>query len=249
MKKKRLKRLFAQEMESAAYRAPYEEAMEKIRMYLEGYMRAEEKADHHGIESVTCRLKSPKSAMDKLKRKGRDVTPETARRTLNDMAGVRVVCCYYEDVYRVANFLLAQPDLTLVKQKDFICTPKNSGYRSLHLILETAGIRHLPEAAVRERMGYGVRRDGAAGIPEEADDERQVEFPRAGDPSLLPGVRVEVQIRTLTMDVWARLDHELRYKKDVGDAGKIAKALRNCSDSIAQIDDQMQEILDWIREK
>lgn len=61
-------------------------------------------------------------------------------------------------------------------------------------------------------------------------------------------MRVEVQIRTITMDAWARLDHELRYKKELDDAGKIVKALRRCSDSIAEVDDKMQEILEWIRE-
>lgn len=50
------------------------------------------------------------------------------------------------------------------------------------------------------------------------------------------------------MDAWARLDHELRYKKELDDAGKIVKALRRCSDSIAEVDDKMQEILEWIRE-
>ena len=49
------------------------------------------------------------------------------------------------------------------------------------------------------------------------------------------------------MDAWARLDHELRYKKELDDAGKIVKALRRCSDSIAEVDDKMQEILEWIR--
>lgn len=204
MKKKKAKRIFQEELADPAFQEPYAKAIEIVQGILEEYQEKSKATDHHRIEMISSRIKTPQSAYDKLKRKGKELTAESAKKNLNDLAGVRVICCYYEDVYQVSNMLLSRPELTLVKQKDFICNPKSSGYRSLHLIFEVNTLEN--------------------------------------------GVRVEVQIRTITMDAWARLDHELRYKKELDDAGKIVKALRKCSDSIAEVDDKMQEILEWIRE-
>ncbi|MDY3919820.1 MAG: hypothetical protein SOZ59_12635 [Candidatus Limivivens sp.] len=285
MKKKKMKRFFVEEMESADFREPYQKAIEKVTGILQEYRDFTKQDDHQRIELVTARMKTPQSAYEKLKRKGRQLTAENARRTLNDLAGVRVVCCYYEDVYQVANMLISRPELTLIKQKDFICSPKNSGYRSLHLIFEVQGIEMLPEEEILRKLreaGTGTE-NGEEDAEESEKSEESEESEEAvpdmspekdyseksekdyseetknacpeepenrvpGDPSLLPGVRVEIQIRTLTMDAWARLDHELRYKKEYGEIGKIMKALRKCSDSIAEVDDKMQEILEWIRE-
>ena len=204
MKKKKAKRIFQEELADPAFQEPYAKAIEIVQGILEEYQEKSKATDHHRIEMISSRIKTPQSAYDKLKRKGKELTAESAKKNLNDLAGMRVICCYYEDVYQVSNMLLSRPELTLVKQKDFICNPKSSGYRSLHLIFEVNTLEN--------------------------------------------GVRVEVQIRTITMDAWARLDHELRYKKELDDAGKIVKALRKCSDSIAEVDDKMQEILEWIRE-
>ena len=87
------------------------------------------------IHHIDSRLKSPRSIIEKLQRKGWPVSVESAEEHLNDIAGVRIVCNYIDDIYRLANMLVRQQDLELVCQKDYIRNPKPNGYRSLHLVL------------------------------------------------------------------------------------------------------------------
>lgn len=87
------------------------------------------------IETIKCRLKSPKSILEKLWRKGLPLTIENIRNEVCDIAGVRVICAFPEDVYLLANYLLMQDDIRLIRAKDYIKKPKDSGYRSLHLII------------------------------------------------------------------------------------------------------------------
>jgi putative GTP pyrophosphokinase len=87
------------------------------------------------INSVKTRLKTLPSIREKLERRGLPVTPESIRENLSDIAGVRVICAFPEDVYTLADALLRQDDITLLRRKDYIANPKKSGYRSLHLIV------------------------------------------------------------------------------------------------------------------
>ena len=87
------------------------------------------------ISSVTTRLKSTASITEKLNRRGLPLTLESIEKNLNDVAGVRVICSYQDDIYRIANALLGQDDVKLVEKKDYIENPKPNGYRSLHLII------------------------------------------------------------------------------------------------------------------
>lgn len=88
------------------------------------------------IESIESRVKKPKSIIDKLKRKNYPVTVESVFDNLHDVAGVRVICSFIEDIYDVAEMFLQQDDITLIEKKDYIRNPKENGYRSLHLIVE-----------------------------------------------------------------------------------------------------------------
>ena len=87
------------------------------------------------ISSVSTRLKSMASITEKLNRRGLPVTLESMEKNLNDVAGVRVICSYQDDIYRIANALLGQDDVKLLEKKDYIENPKPNGYRSLHLII------------------------------------------------------------------------------------------------------------------
>ena len=89
--------------------------------------------DHNPIHHVESRLKSTGSIIEKLRRKGLEISMESAKKNINDIAGIRVVCCYIDDVYRVEEMLLRQSDMELVKRQDYIETPNYNGYRSLHL--------------------------------------------------------------------------------------------------------------------
>lgn len=93
--------------------------------------------DRNPIETIKSRLKSPESIIEKLQRKGIPFSAERIERELNDIAGVRVICAFPEDVYLLSECLLKQDDVRLIQRKDYIKNPKPNGYRSLHLIVET----------------------------------------------------------------------------------------------------------------
>lgn len=158
---------------------------------------------HNPIHHVESRLKSTNSIIEKLRRKGCDISMESAKRNINDIAGIRVVCCYIDDVYRVEEMLLRQSDMELVKRQDYIAEPNYNGYRSLHLDLR---------------------------VPIFLSDHTE-------------SVLAEVQIRTVAMDFWASLEHDIRYKKDKATlpAG-INEQMLACADEIAVIDRKMQDM-------
>ena len=94
------------------------------------------KFDRNPIESIKTRLKSPKSIVEKMGRLGVPVSAANIEKTLSDVAGVRVICSFVDDIYRLADMLALQDDVYILKTKDYIKNPKPSGYRSLHLIVE-----------------------------------------------------------------------------------------------------------------
>ena len=87
------------------------------------------------IRTMTGRIKQTDSIVKKLMRKGREVTFQAAVDTLNDIAGIRVVCFFCDDIYRVADYIKKQKDIKLLKEKDYVKNPKKSGYQSIHLIV------------------------------------------------------------------------------------------------------------------
>lgn len=92
--------------------------------------------DRNPFESISCRIKKPKSVVDKLKRKGFEMSIESIEKNLNDVAGIRVICSFIDDIYLLSSRLCSQDDIRVVEVKDYIKQPKANGYRSLHLILE-----------------------------------------------------------------------------------------------------------------
>lgn len=92
--------------------------------------------DRNPFETIKTRIKRPVSIVEKMKRRGYEVTIEAMKRELSDIAGVRVICSFQEDIYTLAELLLKQDDIRLIQMKDYIKNPKPNGYRSLHLIVE-----------------------------------------------------------------------------------------------------------------
>ncbi|GAA0752157.1 GTP pyrophosphokinase YwaC [bioreactor metagenome] len=92
--------------------------------------------DRNPIETIKSRLKSNESILKKLKRKELPFSLQSIEENINDVAGVRVICSFPEDIYMLADCLLNQDDIRLIERKDYIKNPKKSGYRSLHLIIE-----------------------------------------------------------------------------------------------------------------
>lgn len=92
--------------------------------------------DNHAIEHIKSRIKNPESIALKLHKKGVDLTAENAKKYLNDIAGIRIITSFSKDIYFLVELLREMPDVRILKEKDFISTPKSSGYRSYHLIIE-----------------------------------------------------------------------------------------------------------------
>ena len=160
------------------------------------------KNQRNPIEMIKSRVKKPVSIVEKLQRRGFEVSLDSMEKNLDDVAGIRIICSFVDDIYEVADMLVRQDDVTVIMVKDYIKNPKPNGYRSYHMIIE---------------------------IPVFSDSKKPI--------------RVEVQIRTIAMDFWASLDHQLKYKKSfIDDNGEISEELRKCANVIAETDQKMLAI-------
>ena len=92
--------------------------------------------ERNPFESIESRVKKPRSIIEKMRRKGFELTVENIEEKLTDVAGIRVICSFVEDIYYLADMLSAQDDLKVLEVKDYIKNPKPNGYRSLHLIIQ-----------------------------------------------------------------------------------------------------------------
>ncbi len=106
------------------------------------------------FESIKSRLKSPESIYEKLDRKGYPITVESIREYLTDVAGVRVICSFPDDIYRLADLVVQSNDIILVQKKDYIKNPKPNGYRSLHLILDVPIFLSIGKEYVKVEMQF-----------------------------------------------------------------------------------------------
>lgn len=114
------------------YRSAIVEVETKLKVLNEEFSQ---EYNRNPFESIKSRLKSPESIYEKLERKGFPVTVESIRENLTDVAGLRVICSFPDDIYRLADLFIRQDDIILIQKKDYIRNPKPNGYRSLHLIL------------------------------------------------------------------------------------------------------------------
>lgn len=158
--------------------------------------------DRNPISGIKSRLKRLDSIKEKLERKELPFTLETVEEHIHDVAGVRVVCSFVDDVYLLADALLKQDDIVLLEKKDYIANPKPNGYRSLHLIVT---------------------------VPIFLEHEKRI-------------MQVEIQLRTIAMDFWASLEHQLRYKKDFDFTEDMARELQDCAELSAKLDGRMDSL-------
>lgn len=115
------------------YRCAILEVETKFRVLNEQFSLSHER---NPINTIRSRLKTPESIREKLVRKNLPLTLETIESELHDVAGIRVICSFVDDIYMLCDCLLHQDDIKLVEKKDYIKNPKPNGYRSLHLIVE-----------------------------------------------------------------------------------------------------------------
>lgn len=120
----------------------YKEAIVKLTKRLQSIdALLREESGRMIISYITGRIKTPDSIIEKLQRKEKKTNLESALENLNDIVGVRAVCLFKDDIYHIKDYINKQPDILILKEKDFIKKPKSSGYRSLHLILKIDGIK------------------------------------------------------------------------------------------------------------
>lgn len=154
------------------------------------------------IATIKTRIKSPDSIHEKLDRKNYDKTLESIAENLDDVAGIRIICSFLDDIYSVADMITNQDDIKVLSRKDYIKNPKKNGYRSLHLVVE---------------------------VPIFLSNSKRA-------------VKVEVQIRTIAMDFWASLEHQIHYKKFDNSNVESIKQLTDCADTIYETDIRMLNI-------
>lgn len=139
---------------------------------------------HNPIHHIESRVKTLNSIVMKLHNTGYPISISSAKKNLHDIAGVRVVCCYVDDIYRIANLLLSQDDISLIMEKDYIKNPKANGYRSLHIVVDvpvyvSQGKLFIPvEIQIRTvamdfwaTLEHGIRYKSTEDIPQHIVDE------------------------------------------------------------------------------
>lgn len=182
---------------------PYRQAIKVMKMKLES-IDDELKCEngYSPIHNIQTRIKSPESIIDKLQRKQYPLERQSLEK-LNDIAGLRVICHYINDIQYISQLLIMHDDIILVKKMNYIDYPKDTGYRSLHLVLE---------------------------VPV---------YLKSGKMKLL----VEIQMRTIAMDFWASLEHEILYKNKDQVSHDICEELQQCASRMALTDLQMQKYI------
>jgi putative GTP pyrophosphokinase len=151
---------------------------------------------------MESRLKSPDTILEKMYRRNYSIDLNTLKEYIYDIAGVRVICKYVNDIYHIINLLREQKDLKIKLIKDYIKNPKPTGYRSIHVVFNM---------------------------------EIYID-------STIRVVPVEIQFRTIAMDMWASLEHELRYKSNNKLSEEEGKALSKYADDLYNIDVKMQDL-------
>ncbi|KRN28754.1 GTP pyrophosphokinase [Lactobacillus selangorensis] len=184
-------------------RLQYETAMKMVLNRIDYLGKAYQlQYDRALIDSVQSRMKKPESILEKMERKGSDLTPDGIKKTIHDIAGIRVIVPFLDDVDELKKLIISQPDFRITKVKDYVKHPKPNGYQSLHLIME---------------------------VPIYVDSNIQV-------------TEVELQIRTIAMNFWASLEHQLNYKKNVAHKDEIVQTMTDKAKLITKLDYEMNDL-------
>ena len=176
---------------------PYREAMTRLEVRINGLNEDyRKKYRDYPIHNVQARIKSRKSIEKKLIHRELPVSAISAKENLTDIAGIRVICYFIEDIYSILSLVRTQTDLLILKESDYITNPKASGYKSYHMVLGVPVYRI-------EGMQY---------------------YP------------VEIQFRTLSMDLWASMEHRISYKKERADKEELTTELLGYANQLQEIE-------------
>ncbi|WP_302467586.1 GTP pyrophosphokinase family protein [Bacillus sp. FSL R5-0394] len=194
-------------MDWDAFLTPYKQAVEELKVKFKGTREQYQKTSlHTPIEFVTGRVKPVSSILNKAARK--QIPLDQLADKMQDLAGVRIVTQFVEDIDKVIELMRARSDFEIISERDYIQKKKPSGYRSYHLILR-----------------YPVQ---------------MIE----GEKKVL----VELQIRTLSMNFWATIEHSLRYKYSGEIPEDINMRLQRAAEAAFWLDEEMSIIRDEVQE-
>ena len=187
--------------------APYKQAVDELKIKLKG-MRGEYELHntHSPIEFVTGRVKPIASILDKANQKG--IKLSNIGTELQDIAGLRMMCQFVEDIHVVVEKLRGRKDFTIVEERDYVTHKKQSGYRSYHVVID------YPVQTIH------------------------------GEKNIL----VEIQIRTLSMNFWATIEHSLNYKYSGQIPEQIRHRLQSAAEAAFRLDEEMSLIREEIQE-
>lgn len=158
--------------------------------------------DYNPIEHIVSRIKTPQSIAKKLRHNEKEFTIENVVKYIHDIAGIRIICSFRSDIFKIAEAISKQNDVKVIKIKDYVTNPKENGYASYHMIV-TVPI-YLSNAVM--------------------------------------DTKVEIQIRTISMDYWASLEHKIYYKFEGNAPTNISKELKECADIVSYLDEKMLSI-------
>lgn len=179
---------------------PYEDAKNIVLTHLESLNYSIYKeTSNHMIHHVQNRMKGKRSIEDKLKKQNMTDSVSNAKDYLMDIAGIRVICYFEEDVFNLVNLIRKQSDIIVLKEADYISKPKENGYRSYHMVI---GIQVFN---LNTKDYYPV----------------------------------ELQLRTLSMDFWASMEHRICYKKDRKNKQELAAVFLNYAKELQQIEKEI----------
>lgn len=186
--------------------SPYGQAVEELKVKLKGLRNQYHSENIHSpIEFVTGRVKPVDSILSKMKL--RSVSYEKLEQEMYDIAGVRIMCQFVDDITEIVELIRNRKDMKVVEEKDYILHKKESGYRSYHMIIE-----------------YPVQL---------IDGEKRI--------------LVEIQIRTLSMNFWATIEHSLNYKYQDDLPEDLRNRLRKAAEAAFKLDEEMSQIREEIR--
>ena len=152
------------------------------------------------IDHIMGRLKSEESVLEKCRKKNLEATPDVIVSSIHDIVGIRIVCTFVDDIFKVRDAIREFNSITVIEEKDYVANAKPNGYRSYHMIVQNT-----------------------------------------------EGYYAEIQIRTISMDTWAALEHDIKYKKDINVNKELITAeLKRCADELASTDISMQTIRNMI---
>ncbi len=186
---------------------PYQQAVDELKIKLRGMRKQFQDLNQHApIEFVTGRVKPVDSIKEKMVR--RHIEQDRLEQDMQDIAGLRIMCQFVEDIYQVVDLLRQRSDMTILEERDYITNAKPSGYRSYHIVVE-----------------YPVQLV-------------------SGEKKLL----TEIQVRTLSMNFWATIEHSLNYKYQGDFPNDLSARLQRAGEAAFKLDNEMSEIREEIQE-